>query len=392
MTDYLLQRYMAQILTQTPTSFKRYLYEAINWDADMQGIVGPRGVGKSTLLQQYILANRGDGKFLYVTADHSYFINQRLADLADQWVLEGGTHLFIDEVHRYPNWSRELKEIYDLHHNHLKVVFTGSSMLDIFDGVADLSRRAVIHNMQGLSLREYMAMFHSVKLPVLAIGDVDAHNYELPAVVHPLPLLREYLQKGYYPFSASTDFNQRLQQTVGLTLDVDIPQYTDLKAQTARKIRQMLVLVAQMVPFKPNIKNLATEIGVSINNVGTYLEYLRRAGLIDMLRDDTAGLRGLGKAEKIYLDNPNLMYALVDGQPNVGTLRETFFYNQTRVKHNVTSSKISNFNIDGTSYEIGGKSKTGRQLQQAEHGIVVRDDIERGFSNFTPLWAYGMLY
>lgn len=209
---------------------------------------------------------------------------------------------------------------------------------------------------------------------------------------HPLPLFREYLGKGYYPFALEGNFELRSEQIIIQTVESDIPQYADMKASTARKLKRMLAVLSQLAPYKPSAENLATEIGVSKNNVPDYLVYLERAGMIGLLRDDTGGMRGLGKVEKVYIDNPNLMTVLAGGTLGIGNLRETFFYNQMRVRNHVVASRESDFKIGSYTFEIGGKKKGKKQIEDIENGIVVRDDIEYGTGNIIPLWAFGLNY
>ena len=391
MIDVTLYNYMDEVLKRIPVSFHRYMYTQVSWDSRLVGIMGPRGVGKSTMVLQYLLENRTVGNHLNVSADHLYFTMHRLVDLADEFVKEGGTHLYIDEVHKYKGWSRELKQIYDVHPD-LHIVFTGSSVLDIQQGEADLSRRALMYQMQGLSFREYLEMYHGVSSPVYALEEILSHQVDLPDIQHPLPLFREYLKNGYYPFASEGGFELRMEQVVAQTVENDIPHYADMKMSTARKLKQMLSVVASLAPYKPNALNLAAEIGVSKNNIPDYLYYLERAGMIGQLRDDTGGMRGLGKVEKVYVDNPSLMTVLAGGSPDVGNLRETFFYNQMRVRNDVTSSRDSDFSIGQYTFEVGGRKKGKKQVEGLANGIVVRDDIERGHGIFVPLWQFGLNY
>ncbi len=391
MIDVTLYNYMDEVLKRIPVSFHRYMYTQVSWDSRLVGIMGPRGVGKSTMVLQYLLEHRTVGNHLYVSTDHLYFTMHRLVDLADEFVKEGGTHLYIDEVHKYKGWSRELKQIYDVHPD-LHIVFTGSSVLDIQQGEADLSRRALMYQMPGLSFREYLEMYHGVSSPVYALEEILSHQVDLPDIQHPLPLFREYLKNGYYPFASEGGFELRMEQVVAQTVENDIPQYADMKMSTARKLKQMLSVVASLAPYKPNALNLAAEIGVSKNNIPDYLYYLERAGMIGQLRDDTGGMRGLGKVEKVYVDNPSLMTVLAGGSPDVGNLRETFFYNQMRVRNDVTSSRDSDFSIGQYTFEVGGRKKGKKQVEGLANGIVVRDDIERGHGIFVPLWQFGFNY
>ena len=389
MIDNRLYEYMTEQLKRTPLDFVRYKYSEVNWESRLVGIVGPRGVGKSTMLLQHIKQSTA-GKRLYVSADNLYFTKNRLIDFADDFIKEGGTHLYLDEIHKYSGWSRELKQIYDTHPA-LHVIFTGSSVLDIKRGEADLSRRALVYSMQGLSFREYLKLFHNIDSRSYSFEEIINHEVSVPQLEHPLPLFREYLQWGYYPFATEGDFALRMQQVVDQTLDVDIPQYADMKVSTARKLKQMLVIISELAPFKPNFENMASEIGVSKNNVPDYLVYLQRAGMIGLLRDDTNGLRNLGKIEKVYVDNPSLM-AVLTPQPNIGNVRETFFYNQMRERQMVSASRVSDFTIGEYTLEIGGRNKGKKQIEDVKNGIVVKDDIETGHGIVVPLWNFGMNY
>ena len=391
MTDFNLITYMNEELRRTPTAFRRYMYDRILWEDRMIGLVGPRGVGKSTMVKQHILLQPDREQWLYVSADNSYFYNHTLIGLADEWVKENGRHLIIDEVHKYKGWSRELKQIYDTHPE-LQVIFTGSSVLDIHQGVADLSRRVLMFHMQGLSFREYLKMSKEVDFPVYSLEDILHHKVELPLDFHPLPLFREYLAKGYYPFSHLPGYELRLQQVMTQTLEVDIPQYAGMNVSTSRKLARLLAILSESAPYKPNMGNLTVELSVSKNDLPDYLVYLEKAALIAQLRDDTGGLRGLGKVEKIFIDNSNLMYALKGRNTNIGSVRETFFYNQMRVNNDVIAAKNTDFRIDGHIFEVGGAKKGQKQLENDPNGIVVRDDIEYGHANIIPLWHFGLNY
>jgi len=389
MVEESLYQFMNEVVAATSDTFRRYIYNDIPWESRMLGIVGPRGVGKSTMLLQRIKSQQG--KYLYVTADNLFFGTHTLVELADEFVKDGGTHLFIDEVHKYRGWSRELKNVYDGHPS-LKVVFTGSSVLDIMQGEADLSRRALMFHMQGLSFREYLELHHGIVGRPFSLDEIVDGKAVIEGVQHPLPLFRQYLESGYYPFSREPGYLQRLQQMLALTMDVDIPQYADMRASTAHKMKMLLGIIAQMAPYKPNMTKLAADVGVSKNNIQDYLIYLERAGMITLLRDDTGGLRLLGKVEKVFLDNTNLMYALSEESPNTGNLRETFFLNQMRVRQRVTSSEVSDFKVGRYTFEVGGRNKGQRQLEGTADGYIVKDDIEYAHGNIIPLWAFGLGY
>ena len=376
--DISLIEFMESQLKLTTSTFHRYMYDRVSWESRMFGLVGPRGVGKTTMILQYIKENRDKRHMLYVAADHLYFSTHTLI-------------VFIDEIHKYENWSRELKLIYDSHPD-LKVGFTGSSILDITKGVSDLSRRALIFTMQGLSFREYLALFHNITAPIYSINEILEQKAKLDAVSHPLPFFKDYLKNGYYPFANEGNYEMRLRQVINQTMEVDIPQYANMNASTGRKLKKLLAVIAQSVPFKPVMESLATVIGVSRNVLPDYFLYMEQAGMIEQLRDDTGGIRGLGKVEKVYLDNTNLAYLLGHESADIGSIRETFFYNQMRVKTDVISSRISDFEIDGKTFEVGGKKKKQKQIQDAAQGYVVKDDIETGYGNIIPLWQFGLTY
>ena len=379
------------LLKNTSMDFIRYKYTEIDWGSRMLGLVGPRGVGKTTMFLQYIKQNLELKDTLYVAADNMYFTDNSLLDLADKFSKQGGRHLFIDEIHKYPNWSRELKQIFDSYPD-VQVLFTGSSILDIYKGAADLSRRAPIYEMQGLSFREYLSMFHQIQVPVYTLDEILEHKVEIPGVTHPLPLFAEYLRHGYYPFGKDRAFEIELEQVINQTMENDIPQYANMNVSTGRKLKQLLMIVAASVPFKPVMQKLADMIGVSRNYLSDYLLYIEKAGMIGQLRDNTGGIRGLGKVDKIYLDNTNLVYALGRENANVGNIRETFFYNQMRVNQDVISSKNADFQIGEKTFEVGGKNKGQQQVVGIPEGYVVKDDIETGYANVIPLWNFGMNY
>ena len=389
--DIDLTAYFEVQLQQTVSSFHRYMYNRVSWQSRMFGLVGPRGVGKSTMILQYIKEHRKEQKMFYVSADHLYFSSHTLVELVDEFAKEGGEQIFIDEIHKYENWSRELKQIYDSHPN-VKIGFTGSSVLDIYKGSADLSRRAPIFMMQGLSFREYLMLFHQIDVPVYSFKDILERKAKLPMVAHPLPLFRDYLKRGYYPFSGEGDFELRLRQVVNQSMEVDIPLYANMNASTGRKLKKLLAVIAQSVPFKPVMDSIATVVGVSRNVLPDYFLYMEQAGMIGQLRDDTGGIRGVGKVEKVYLDNPSLAYLLGGEAADIGNIRETFFYNQMRVMTDIISSRISDFEIEGKTFEVGGKRKGKKQITDAEEGYVVKDDIEFGSGNIIPLWAFGLTY
>ncbi len=386
-----LQATFHKLLRETSTAFHRYMYDRIDWDARMIGLMGPRGIGKTTLVLQHIKEQLPPQESLYVQAEDFYFASHRLTELAADFAKTGGRYLFIDEIHKYKDWARELKLIYD-YHSELHVVFTGSSVLDIAKGAFDLSRRARMYEMQGLSYREYLELFHGIRFPRYTLPQLLQQEVEVPVGFLPLQHFADYLQRGYYPFS-NGDINPYIQQVVNATIEMDIPQYADLSVSTARKLKRLLAVIAESAPFKPNMTQIGGQLEVSRNSVADLCAYLERAGLISQLRTSTHGIQGLGKVDKIYLDNPTLIYALGNRNVEIGTVRETFFFNQTRSLMPVTASPVSDFLIDGSyTFEVGGKKKRQRQLQDTAQGYVVKDDIETGYGNIIPLWMFGMLY
>lgn len=386
-----LFEYSNRLLNGVNTTFTRYLYDQINWKNRLIGIIGPRGIGKTTLVLQHIKNHLDPRSTLYVTADDFYFAKNRLSELASHFVKFGGTHFIIDEIHKYPDWSNELKLIYD-YHPQLQVIFTGSSVLDIKKGSADLSRRAVLYPMQGLSFREYLLLFHKIEVPKFTLEEIVTYPSRVISLSHPLLLFSDYLKKGYYPFALEPDFDIKLFQVINQTLESDIPVYADMNVSTGRKLKQLMAIVAESVPFKPNMSKIAEMLAISRNNIADYLLYMEEAGMVSQLRDETNGIRGLGKVNKVYLDNTNLVYGLANENPNKGNIRETFFMNQVRVHHQVVASKNVDFKIGTMDFEIGGKNKSLKQIKTLGNGYVVKDDIESGYLNTIPLWYFGLMY
>lgn len=386
-----LQSVFDKLLRETTSTFHRYMYDRIDWNARVVGLLGPRGVGKTTMVLQYIKENLPRKETLYVVAEDLYFSTNTLVDLADAFARTGGRYLFIDEIHKYKGWSRELKLIYD-YHAELHVFFTGSSILDISQGVADLSRRVLTYEMQGLSYREYLALFHQINLPTYNLQQILAQDVVLPKGFLPLQHFADYLKRGYYPFR-DENFEHYLMQMVNTALEVDIAQFADLTPATIRKLKRLLAIIAQAAPFKPNFTQIGGQLEVSRNHIADLCTWLEKAGLIGQLRNDTCGIQGLGKVDKIYLDNTTLIYVLGKENTEIGTVRETFFFNQMRRVHQITSSPVSDFLVDEEyTFEVGGKKKKQKQIQSVDQGYVVKDDIETGYGNIIPLWQFGLTY
>ncbi|MDR0618656.1 MAG: AAA family ATPase [Bacteroidales bacterium] len=382
-----------ELLSRTPLEFKRYIYLNIDWSDRMFGIVGPRGVGKTMLVLQHIKENHNINDTLYVSMDDIYFANHTLKELVDKFQKNGGKYLFIDEIHKYPEWSRTLKNIYDFYPK-INVVFTGSSILDILKGTADLSRRVILKHLQGLSFREYLQMFHNISVPLLSIKDILANKAnEIKSVIDtPVKYFNDYLQNGYYPFGNMQNYNEHLKQIIVHTMETDIPLYANMNVSTGRKLLKLLVIIADSVPFKPNLTKFAKLIEASKNSLSDYLYLIEKAGMIAQLREKGEGLLMLGKVEKIYLDNPNLAYCLSEKEPEIGNIRETVFLNQMRVKNKVYRSEKADFTINNMTFEVGGKSKNQKQIEGLKKAYIVKDDIEYGYKNTIPLWAFGLNY
>ena len=379
------------LIERTDTTYLRYLHSEVEWNSRLTAIVGARGVGKTTMLLQHIKLHHNLSDTLYVNADDLYFSENKLFDLASTFYKNGGKHLFIDEIHKYSQWSKEVKMMYD-YFSDMQIVFTGSSILDIYKGSDDLSRRALTYKLSGMSLREYLNMSQGLQLPAYSLEDIVKNKVELSGIAHPLPLFKDYLQGGYYPFYKEVGYSDRLRNVINLTLETDIPIYANMSVSTAKKMKQLLYIITQSAPFKPNFTKIAQMIDVHRNQVVDFLFYLEKAGIISQLRNSTMGVRLLGKVEKVYLNNPNLIHAIVEGTPNIGNIRETLFFNQMEVKNSVSSSDVADFTIGNYTFEVGDKNKSQNQIAGMDNAYVVKDDIEYGYMNVIPLWAFGFNY
>ena len=386
-----LNEQFKRLIERTDVTHLRYLHSIIDWNNRLTAIVGARGVGKTTLILQHIKLFHKSQDTLYVSADDLYFTENSLFNLATDFYKNGGKYLFIDEIHKYSDWSKELKMMYD-NFNDLHVVFTGSSVLDVYKGSDDLSRRVLSYQLLGLSFREYLNMSQKLNLPVYSLDEIIANKVEIPGIEHPLPIFKKYLSEGFYPFYEETGYVERLKNTINLTLETDIPIFSKMNISTSQKLKQLLYIISQSVPFKPNFTKIADMIGVHRNQITEFLYYLERAGIIAQLRNDTKGIRLLGKVEKVFLDNTNLMFAIGEDKPNIGNIRETYFFNQMRLNYKVLSSDVSDFKIGKYTFEVGGKNKTRKKITNLENAFVVKDDIEYGFLNTIPLWAFGFNY
>ncbi len=397
--DKLIQKYI-QKLNFTSTEFRRSLVHDINWDARLIGIKGARGVGKTTLLLQYIKINLKDelSNTLYVSLDNIWFNNNSLSNLVEEFVQKGGKNLFLDEVHKYPNWSQEIKNIYD-DYPELKVVFTGSSLLEILNARADLSRRAVVYHLQGLSFREYIAIESKQVFGILSLDDILLNHETIAAEINksvkPFRYFEDYLKQGYYPFFQEVPdlYPNRIEEVINMMLEIELPTLRGIDLAYIGRIKQLLVIIAESVPFIPNISKLSEKIGLNRTTLLLYIHYLDEIGLTTNLYKDSGGISKLQKPEKIFLENSNLMYVLSSSNTNRGNVRETFFVNQLKFKHKVHYAELGDFLVDDKHFfEIGGKTKKKKQLEEVNSGFVVSDEIEYGFGNKIPLWLFGFIY
>ncbi|MCF6307808.1 MAG: AAA family ATPase [Flavobacteriaceae bacterium] len=382
----------------TQLDLVRNYCKSIDWSNRLIGIKGSRGVGKTTVLLQYIKQNyKANKEVLYVSLDDLYFTENKLYDLADIFYKKGGVFLAIDEVHRYKNWAIEIKNIYDDMPN-LKVVFTGSSLLHIQDAKADLSRRAVIYNFSGLSFREFIEFETHKKLPIYTLDDLMRNHIEIAVDLqkhNPLHFFDDYLNYGYYPFYKENKqvFHQKLSEVIVTILEVDITQFAAIKTSNIIYLKKLLQIISRSVPFKPNMNSLSQRTGITVNTMKQYIKLLNDAELLQLLYVPNKGINSLNKPEKIYLNNTNLMYNLVGSGVNIGNSRETFFFNQISKKHTVRASKTADFLVsEKFTFEIGGKHKTRKQIINTENAYVVKDTIEIGSEGIIPLWLFGFLY
>lgn len=382
------------LINRVDTTFIREKHNTIDWNARLLAILGSRGVGKTTLMLQHIRLYDDLSTTLYVVADDFYFTTHRLEDLARQFVLHGGKRLYIDEIHKYKGWSVEIKNIYDKIPD-LQVVYSGSSILELEKGGADLSRRKLEYYLPGLSFREYVNIRYRWQLPNYTLAEILSGKVVFPIdEVRPLQAFRDYLQQGYFPFFQEGNYAHRLNGVLKQIVEDDIPKFADMDVASVQKLRKLLYVLAQSVPFKPNYAKLARDLDISRNTLPKYFLLLEKAGLISILREKARGIKVLEKIEKVYLQNPNQAYILSDSQPNVGTLRETIFFAWTRIDHFVSASPVSDFEVDGLTFEIGGHKKGNKQIADIPDGkgFVVKDDTEYVYRNAIPLWMFGFLY
>lgn len=387
-------------LLKKVSSNKRYLYSKIDWSNRLIAIKGARGSGKTTLLLQKLkslLLNNKEA--LYFSLDNLYFLENNLVDLTEEFVINGGEYIFIDEVHKYPNWSREIKLIYDQFPN-LKITFTSSSMLEIYKGESDLSRRVVPYFLKELSFREFIEFKYQKKLPNFELEDI-LNNHKniarevLKEIEFPIKLFKKYLEFGNYPYFLENEetYIIKLTQTIHLILETDLGAIENISYDDSRKIKKLLVAISQSVPFTPNISKLSERLGISRVFLINAIKLLNRADLVMELYKPTKGIGSLTKPEKLYLNNTNLIYALGKETAEIGNIRETFFANQMKHIHQIHLAEKGDFLINKKyTFEIGGKNKTTKQIKGVTNGFIAKDDIEIGNLNIIPLYIFGFMY
>jgi predicted AAA+ superfamily ATPase len=393
-----LLEFQETLLKSVKNLFRRYLHTTINWEHRMIGIKGPRGSGKTTVLLQYLKFDlKMPNEALYITADHYWFYSHNLYETALEWYKIGGKILLIDEVHKYPNWSVELKNIYD-GIPELHIVFTASSALDIYRGGADLSRRVITYELPGMSFREYLKFTGQLNFESISLDEIRKNHVEIARdineILRPLPQFRKYLVNGYLPIIAEGEstYSIKLSQIINTVVDTDLAYIESYNSGTSIKVKKLLAVIAESVPFKPNIAALARKLDLSRDSVYQYIYQLRDAGLLNTISAPGKGVSTLQKPEKIFLENTNLAYALRT-DPEIGNIRETFLLNQLQnAGLEVHAPKEGDFLTNKIIIEVGGKTKNARQLNHQPSYIIAADDIETGFDQKTPLWLFGFLY
>jgi len=394
------------LIQRTSLASKRYLYHKINWNLKSVGILGQRGLGKTTMMLQHIKENFANStKALYVTLDNPYMQSVSLIEFAREFEQYGGEVLFIDEVHKYDNWSTHIKNIYDS--LDIKVVFSGSSILQIEKQNADLSRRTIIYHLENLSFREYLEFTGVKKFDAYSMEDILKNHESIASAIKkelkPLMHFKEYLQYGSYPFilEDKATYHQKIVQMMNLILETDLPYINKIEMQQIIKLKKLLYMLAINVPFVPNITDIAKATNISRPKVYEYLEHLESAKIINSIRSKAKGYNIMAKPEKLFMQNTNISYALTS-KIDIGSARESFFVNQIKnyysahtklIDDTIFSSHQGDFLVaDKYIFEVGGKNKSFQQIKDLANAYIASDDIEIGFKNKLPLWIFGFLY
>ena len=394
-----------RLLANTSMDIVRDQMNQIHWNAQIISIMGPKGVGKSTLLRQYIKRNYriGARKALYCSADSVDFSTRTLVELAEQFSINGGELLIVDEIHKYKpgtsDWSKEVKEIYELFPK-LKLIVSGSSLLKLKEGDADLSRRAIKYTMPGLSFREALRFYHGLDFPKWTLEDILTHPFDLWEMVtskcKPVVHFKEYLEKGYYPFllEGEGEYFTRIEQVVNYIIETELPQICKVDVANIRKLQALVKLIAEEVPFELNANKIAGSMEIGRDTVVEYLKYLGDAKILNLLYSDKKKTGKLSKPDKVYLENPNLLYAIAPDKVEIGTARESFAINSLSESHLVEYGKAhGDFKIDSKyTFEIGGRSKDFSQIAGIPDSYIFADDWDMPDGAKLPLWMLGFLY
>jgi predicted AAA+ superfamily ATPase len=384
-------------LTNQKQTYKRYIWKSINHNDKLIGIIGARGVGKTTYILQYLDSlDIAIKKKLYISSDNIEIANSSLVEIAKEFSSLGGEILAIDEIHKYKNFEQELKQIYDM--IDIKVIFSGSSAIQLENSKADLSRRAVMYRVNGLSYREFLEIKYSINLQSFTLEEILSDHitiaYDIVKKLKPLESWEEYLKSGFYPFyfQSKDSYSIKLQETINTVIETDIPSIFTIKYENIVNLKKLTKMICQSEPFKLNIKELSGKIGVDRDTLYLYLEYLNRGKIFNILRSKTKGDNIFLKPDKIYLNNPNLYYTYCDDF-KIGAIREGCFANQLQVLHNLSIPNSGDFIIDDKyTIEVGGKNKKYNQIKDIDNSFIVADDLEIGFGNKIPLWLFGFLY
>lgn len=394
-----------RLLANTSMDVVRDQMGQIHWNAQIISIMGPKGVGKSTLLRQYIKKNYpiGDRRALYCSADSVDFSTRSLVELAEEFFINGGELLVVDEIHKYKagtsDWSKEVKEIYELFPK-LKMIVSGSSLLKLKEGDADLSRRAIKYTMPGLSFREALRFYHGLEFPKWTLEDILSHPLDLWDMVaskcKPIAYFKEYLEKGYYPFllEGEDDYFIRIEQVINYIIETELPQICKVDVANIRKVQALIKLIAEEVPFELNANKLAGSLEIGRDTVVEYLKYLGDAKVLNLLYSDKKKMGKLAKPDKVYMENPNILYALAPDKADIGTVRESFAVNSLSESHLVENGKIQgDFKVDSRyTFEIGGRSKDFSQIAGVPDSYIFADDWDIPDGAKLPLWMLGFLY
>lgn len=392
-----LENVHERLITNTNLDFKRYLYHEIDFNSRLIIISGCRGVGKTTLLLQY-LKEESEPRSMYLSLDNLYFTQNTLLKTVDQFYVAGIRTFALDEVHKYENWSIEIKNIYDSYPN-IKLLITASSALDIMKGSADLSRRADLYRLKGLSFREYLGYEHNLEFSILSLDALVNNHVELSvAISQKIPVLRyfkAYLQKGYYPFykESKTRYHDKVASIINQVIETDLPPIFNIDYSTVRQLKKLLAIIAQIAPFSPNVADLSRNLQIPRNRILLFIDYLERADIINTLKASNKSDSALTKPDKIFLENPNIIHALASEEVNTGTERETFFMNAVGSKNKLTTPAKGDFMVNSTYvFEIGGPNKSRTQITGIPNAYLAKDKIEVGYSGVIPLWLFGFFY